>query len=158
MSKFFLSPQSYRVRVDCSKSIAALIAAGRFCHVSQQISDGGFPITGKGTYETDLRVGMLARGCSAATTDVLDWIRAAHLRPARLEELLALAEILPDGGLVRRAHALAAAIHDQGGLTIVVSLCLHRCARQLRCSPICWEPAWASAFDCFPCVAAPPGP
>ena len=84
----------FRVTVDYSRSLAEMIGAGKYDWVNFDITAEHFPITGTGKAEVNLVLVHFNRAMS--TNEVLDDFKKRGLRPAKIEELLALGERYPD--------------------------------------------------------------
>jgi hypothetical protein len=148
MSKFLLCGESFAVEVDYSLSLSRMIIAGQFQYVAAALKANSFTMAGRGILRTTMHFAVIRRGCEAKTEEVLDWMAAKDLRAANLEELLALAAVLPAGRLTRDAHALGSVGYDgQNPMVVTCSLGRRRC---LRCTRLTDLP-WMSVFDCFPC-------
>lgn len=93
----------YKIAVDCTVSLQAMIDACRFERVAQLITDDVFVIAGKGKYEVDICFLDLGY-CS--TDEMFIKVDKLGFRPARAEEVLALVAAHRELVDVRMIHAL----------------------------------------------------
>ncbi|MBI3573124.1 MAG: hypothetical protein HY092_02910 [Candidatus Kerfeldbacteria bacterium] len=84
----------HHVTVDRDKKLKAMIKAGRYDWTNSDINDKHFPVEGSGTVEIDIELVHYGRGMS--TDAVLKDLDARGLRPAKIEELLALGAAKPE--------------------------------------------------------------
>jgi len=82
------TPSTYQVTVDYSETLEEMIAAGRYDTRNNNISAEHFPVQGTGKVDVELHLVHLGR--DASTDAVLAELDRRGLRPARIEELLAL--------------------------------------------------------------------
>ena len=151
MSLFF-APDQWKVPVNYRLSLDQMIAAGKFEWVDRNYSATAFPIRGRGSKSLPMRIMCIDAKMSDITTkDVLDSIKSHAMRPARLEELLALAAVDPAICLTRRVFAIGTMWRDSDDL-VHVPKCNLSSIRRLHLHPIRREPWWSSLSDCFPCI------
>ena len=84
----------HRVTVDRDKKLKAMIEAGRYDWTNSDITDKHFPVEGSGTVEIDIE--LVHYGRDMSTDAVLKDLDARGLRPAKIEELLALGATKPE--------------------------------------------------------------
>lgn len=84
----------HRVTVDRDKKLKAMIEAGRYDYANSDITDKHFPVEGSGTVEIDIE--LVHYGRDMSTDAVLKDLDARGLRPAKIEELLALGATKPE--------------------------------------------------------------
>jgi len=148
----FIAREQWTVSVNYSLSLDQMIAAGHFKSVDRNYSATAFPIKGEGTKSLLIRlVGIEAKSGDIATDEVLNSMKLHAVRPAVLEELLALAAGAPDARLDRRVTALGTIWRDPDGL-VYVPECNFAKSRRLHLHPIRREPWWHAMDDCFACV------
>ena len=80
----------FRVTVDYSRSLAEMIAAGKYDWSNSGITADHFPVKGEGVSEVELTLVHFNRFMS--TDAVLKELAKTGFRPAKIEELLALGE------------------------------------------------------------------
>lgn len=85
---------TYRVTVDYTQSLDAMLAAGRFDWEVEAFDPKSFPVTGDG--QADVEILLYHPNRDAYYQDVLAELEYLGLRPATLAELLALAATFPD--------------------------------------------------------------
>lgn len=85
---------TFTVLVDYSRTLAAMIAAGRYDYVNPDITTEHFPIQGEGRRE--LRVALFHFNRVMSSEQVIAELDSQGFRPAKLEELLALGETRPE--------------------------------------------------------------
>lgn len=86
--------QIFKVAVDYGQTLEQMIAAGRYDWVSSGITPKRFPISGEGGAEREL---VLVHPNKVASTDeVLAELDRHGLRPAKIEEILALGAAHPE--------------------------------------------------------------
>lgn len=85
---------TFKVTVDVNLDLAAMIKAGKYDWVYEEITDKKFPSTKKGTSEIDLVLVHLDR--CATTKEVEAELDKRGLRAATIEELLALGAAQPE--------------------------------------------------------------
>lgn len=85
---------TFKVTVDYTLDLAAMIKAGKYDWVNEHISVKNFPIKGRGTTEIELMLVHLDR--YATTKEVEAELDKRGLRAATLEELLALGAAQPE--------------------------------------------------------------
>jgi hypothetical protein len=151
MSLLFLIEEEIPVTLGPAASLPEMIEHGRFEEVHSDIQADRFPILPGTPTELVLHIAAIRSG-EATTDQVLEWMTTNAFRPARIEELLAMASILRSGRLSMSAHALGSPWLDPEGLTHYTALSF-RATRKLRCCSIKWEPWWLANRDCFPCVS-----
>lgn len=86
--------QTAKVMVDYSRSIADGISAGIYDRVSKDITEKNFPTTQSGKAETEIR--LVYFGKFMSTDTVLAEMEKQNLRPATIQELLAIGENYPE--------------------------------------------------------------
>ena len=84
----------FRVAVDCTMSLAEMIAAGRYDQVDSGITPERCPIQGEGKVERELV--LVHFGRVMTTDEPLAELDCRGLRPAKFEELLALGVAHPE--------------------------------------------------------------
>lgn len=85
---------SLRIVVDYSQSLSAMIAAGKYDWVDDNITDEHSPINSKG--EVELNSEPVHYGKRMGSDDVVRDLESRGLRPATLPELLAFGASYPD--------------------------------------------------------------
>ena len=103
--EFLTSPESrkqgeeaeltFKVNVDYSQSLSVMIEAGKFDRVSEACTSKNFPVEGEGQVDVDVVIVHLDRHATT-TGEVEAELDKRGLRPARIEELLALGTAYPD--------------------------------------------------------------
>lgn len=88
------SPDVYSVTVDYSKSIADMVALGRYDWKNSDVNDKNFRAVGSGIVAYDLTLVHLNR--NATDEEVITEIARRGLEPAGLSHLLAFGEKYPD--------------------------------------------------------------
>jgi hypothetical protein len=86
--------QSFKVLVDCTKSLAEMIQAGSYGYVNSDINSKNFRVEGQGQQKVEVVLFHFKRAISI--DDALREMEKAGYRPARIEELLALGAQYPD--------------------------------------------------------------
>jgi hypothetical protein len=148
----FFAQEEWTVTVNYGLSFDEMVAAGYFRSVDRNYSASAFPVKGEGMSSVRLRLMCLeVKTGDVSTQTVLDSMDSYAVRPARLEELLALAASDPDILLKRRVFALGSRWHDADGL-IYVPECNFAERRRLHLYPIRREPWWCPRDDCFACI------
>lgn len=105
------------VTVNRDRSIADGIKAGKYNWSNDSINDKNFPRSGKGTEEAEI---ILVHFDKLMSTDkVLKELDKRNLRPADLQELLAIGEQHPDKQRQFPIIALASVWRDPGGRRFV---------------------------------------
>lgn len=98
MHPLFYSKKSadptFKVEVDYGLTLAQMISAGRYDWTNDDINAQNFPIQGEGKAECELVLVHL--GKVATTDEVLAELDRRGLRPAKIEELLALGATRPE--------------------------------------------------------------
>jgi hypothetical protein len=89
-----VSAKVFKVVVDYSMSLAEMISAGRYNWTNSDINAESFPVSGEGKKEVELELVHLNR--DAGTEEVLEELDRQGLRPAKIEELLALGAKHPE--------------------------------------------------------------
>lgn len=119
---------TYMVTVDYARSLEAMIKAGNYGYVNEDITPKNFPITGKG--KVDLEVVLVSFNIKESALKELDEL---GLRAATLPELLAFGEMHSE---VQRAFPIIAlgSIANVGGNRHVPSLDGWGGERELRLS------------------------
>jgi hypothetical protein len=84
----------HRVTVDRDKKLKAMIQAGRYDWTNSDITDKHFPVEGSGVVEVDIE--LVHYGHTMSTDAVLKNLDTRGLRPAKIEELLALGAAKPE--------------------------------------------------------------
>ena len=84
----------YRVMVDYGRKLKAMIEAGQYDWTNSDITEKHFPIEGSGTVEVDIE--LVHYGRDMSTNAVLKDLDSRGLRPAKIEELLALGAAKPE--------------------------------------------------------------
>lgn len=84
----------HRVTVDRDKKLKAMVEAGRYDWTNSDITDKYFPVEGSGTVDVDIELVHYNRVMSE--DNVRQDFDARGLRPATIEELLALGASKPD--------------------------------------------------------------
>lgn len=84
----------HRVTVDRDKKLKAMVEAGRYDWTNSNITDKHFPVEGSGTVDVGIELVHYNRFMSE--DDVRQDFDARGLRPATIEELLALGASKPD--------------------------------------------------------------
>lgn len=87
-------PTTHQVTVDYGKTLEEMIAAGRYDTRNNDITAERFPFQGTGQVEVELHLVHLGR--DASTDTVLAELDRRNLRPATIEELLALGAKYPN--------------------------------------------------------------
>lgn len=87
-------PTTYLVTVNYGMTLEQMIAAGEYSSRNNDITAEHFPFTGIGQVEVELHLVHLGR--NASTDAVLAELDRRGLRPAKIEELLALGAKYPD--------------------------------------------------------------
>ena len=85
---------AFRVAIDRSKSLGAMIEEGRYDWTNSDITAAHFPVKGDGIRESDLFHVHL--NCSVSTEEALAALDARGLRPVTIEELLAFGATFPE--------------------------------------------------------------
>ncbi len=86
---------AFTVSVDYAKTLPEMIAAGKYDWKNEDITEANFPQThAEEVIDTTIEFVHLNR--DASTDEALRYLEAEGLRPATLEELLALGEKHPD--------------------------------------------------------------
>jgi hypothetical protein len=151
MSHLLLTDETFLVQIDPSLSLSQMIAAGRFQRVAKQFGAANFDVLSSSIRDAQVSVAVIGQPSRVATSDVLTSLANLGKRPARIEELLALAAFLQDGHLRLNANALGSLWRAPDGELYVPS-CSLKTVRRLRFLKMEWEPAWSRAWDCFPCL------
>jgi len=89
----FNHSEDYIVRVDCTKTLAEMVAAGNYDSVAPNIRVDNFPV--KGTGVTDVCIVLFCFGKEVTTKWVEGEMRSLGYRQARIEELLTLGAAKP---------------------------------------------------------------
>lgn len=122
----------YRVSVDYSRSLGDMVAAGKYDRVYKNIKEENFPIQRADTTPTamkapsgetgryrvqnvDLEIVLVHLNREVSTDEVLRYMEQFGLRPARIEELLALGETYPGIQLKFSVAALGSSWVDRAG-------------------------------------------
>lgn len=121
----------YSITVDLTKSLSELIASGHYDWVNPDITPEHFQVTsattpsGSGPLHTPATVELIHLNKVVSTEDVLADFNRRGLRPARIEELLALGTWRPDLQREFPIVALGSVWQYSGGGRIVPCLCGH---------------------------------
>lgn len=94
VQKESVSAEVFTVVVDYSMSLADMIAVGRYDWTNSDITAENFPVSGEGQKEVEVELVHLNR--DASTEEVLEELERRGLRPAKIEELLALGAKYPE--------------------------------------------------------------
>lgn len=86
----------YMVTVDYTKSLADMIDAGNYDGINSQILEQDFPIQQTDIENSNTKLFLVHLNRVVTEKDVLDHMDKMGLRPARIEELLALGQKYPD--------------------------------------------------------------
>lgn len=89
-----VAERTYRVALDYTQSLGAMIAAGHFDWGIQPFDATNFPVTGAGLVNVDIVLYQPSQ--VTGTNDILGELDYLSLRPATIAELLALAATFPD--------------------------------------------------------------
>lgn len=102
---------TYSVPVDLTRTLAEMVAAGKYNYANPNIVEKNFPIQRPsvsedaveggpyrtpGVQNTNTKIVLVHLNKVATTSEVLEYLDKLGLRPARIEELLALGEKFPD--------------------------------------------------------------
>ena len=85
---------TYRVVVNYTHTLAEMIKAGKYDYANSDINAKNFPVSGAGTRETEIALFHFNKNMSSG--QVIAEMEKAGYRPAKIEELLALAEFHPE--------------------------------------------------------------
>lgn len=86
--------ESFTIKVDYTKLLADMVAAGKYDYANEYIVAKNFPIEGTCSVETELVLVHFDRAIQS--DDVVKEMKQMRLRPATLPELLALGAKYPD--------------------------------------------------------------
>lgn len=84
----------FEIYVDYGRTVEAGLAAGSYRWKSRLITEDNFPHTERGTKSFSLE--LVHFGSAQTTESVLAELRRSDLRPANLQELLAIGEQFPE--------------------------------------------------------------
>jgi len=115
-----VSAEIFKVVVDYSLSLTEMIAAGDYDWTNSDITAENFPVSGDGRQEVELELVHLNR--EASTEEVLEELDRRGLRPARIEELLALGAKHPELQKQFPIIAFGSVWRDPGGYRCVPCL------------------------------------
>ncbi len=86
--------QAFKVLVDCTKSLAEMVSAGKYNWVNNDITQDHFPISGQDQKEVEVILFHFNRAISSE--DAISEMGKVGFRPATIEELLALGVSQPE--------------------------------------------------------------
>ncbi|MEK7120035.1 MAG: hypothetical protein AAB824_00645 [Patescibacteria group bacterium] len=116
------APPFYGLLVNYSRSISKGIKAGHYDYANSDITDKNFPTTQQGAQEVSVQ--PIHFNKTMSTDQVLAELDKMSLRPANLQELLALGEKCPDLQREFPIIALGSVWQDRHGIRSCP--CLHR--------------------------------
>jgi hypothetical protein len=130
-----------------------MIKPCQFKTVDRKMTRDRFEVGGHGIHQYDMGLLYIQSpdAVEVSTETVVNGMRDNHVRPAVLEELLALAALTPRVRLAMRVFALGSVWRDEKGMMYVPHGNLSR-TRRLDLMPIRREPRWSSLFECFACI------
>lgn len=88
-----VSKETYHVEVDYSKTLEQMIEEAQFDYINSGITSEHFHVNGEG--RTVGKMVLFSYPDNRNTEDIIDDIRARGYRPAKIEELVALATKYP---------------------------------------------------------------
>jgi hypothetical protein len=134
---------SFPITVDYAKSLAEMIAAGKYPYWNECITAENFPIMGEGSVNTEIVLVHFYRD-NIEADDAVKELEQMGLRPATLPELLAFGAQYPDAQRESPIIALGSVCALSGGVRHVP--CLDYWQDRHELSLHYWDAGWNDIY------------